>query len=82
MVATGRPSQSIGSPHLLQGFLTMSTVSTATPLEISVLDQIYAWEAYLVSPLEDLPIPKYMHDNDLHFQPPGNTIDRWLDLSG
>jgi hypothetical protein len=61
----------------------MSTVSTiATPLEISVLDQIYAWEAYLVSPPEDLPVPKYMHDNDLNFQPPGNTIDRCLDLSG
>ncbi len=60
----------------------MSTVSTAAPLETSVLDQTYAWEAYLVSPPEDLPILKYMQDKDLYYKPPGDTMDRWLDLSG
>ncbi len=59
----------------------MSTASAPALLEISVLDQIYAWEAYSVSPRDDLPALKSAQEKDLNFQPPGNTMDRWLDLS-
>jgi hypothetical protein len=59
----------------------MSTITSPYPLEKAVLDQIYASEAYLVPPAPDSPYLKYFQDKDLCFQPPGNTLDRWLDLS-
>jgi hypothetical protein len=59
----------------------MSTASAPALLEISVLDQIYAWEAYSVSPPNDGPVLRSRQEKDLCFQPPGNTMDRWLDLS-
>ena len=59
----------------------MSSVTTPYSLEIAVLDQIYAWEAYLVPPADDFPPLKYSQGKDLCFHPPGNTLDRWLDLS-
>jgi hypothetical protein len=59
----------------------MSTITIAYPLENAVLDRIHASEAYLVPPAPDSAYLKYVQGKDLCFQPPGNTLDRWLDLS-
>lgn len=59
----------------------MGTLSTSTWLENSVLDQIYAWEAYLLCPTEEAASIKFNSDNDLRLNSTRDSLDRWLDLN-
>jgi hypothetical protein len=59
----------------------MGTLSTATWLENSVLDQIYAWEAYLLCPTEEAVSIKFNPDKDLRLNSARDSLDRWLDLN-
>ena len=59
----------------------MGTLSTSTWLENSVLDQIYAWEAYLLCPAEESVSIKFNPDKDLRLNWNQDSMDRWLDLN-
>jgi hypothetical protein len=59
----------------------MGTLSTSTWLENSVLDQIYAWEAYLLCPTENGIQIKPNPDNDLRLKDNVDYLSHWLDLN-
>jgi len=59
----------------------MGTLSTSTWLENSVLDQIYAWEGYLLCPTENGNQIKPNPDNDLRLKDNVDYLSHWLDLN-
>ncbi len=59
----------------------MGTLSTSTWLENSVLDQIYAWEAYLLCPTEEGKSIKFSPDNDLRLKNNIDYLNQWMDLN-
>ncbi len=59
----------------------MRTLSTSTWLENSVLDQIYAWEAYLLCPTEEAVSIKFNPDKDLRLKSNGEFLNHWMDLN-
>jgi len=67
--------------YLLQETAIMGTLSTSTWLENSVLDQIYAWEAYLLCPTEEANSIKLNPDKELRLNSNGKFLDHWMDLN-
>ncbi len=59
----------------------MGTLSTSSWLENSVLDEIYAWEAYLLCPAEESTNIKLNPDKELRLKSNGDFLNHWLDLS-
>jgi hypothetical protein len=60
----------------------MGTLSTSTWLENSVLDQIYAWEAYLLCPTEEANSIKFNPEKELRLNSNGKFfLDHWMDLN-
>jgi hypothetical protein len=67
--------------YLLQETAVMGTLSTSSWLENSVLDQIYAWEAYLLYPTEEAMSIKFNPDKELRLNSNGKFLDHWMDLN-
>ena len=56
----------------------MGTLSASSWLENSVLDQIYAWEGYMLCPSEEAVSIKFNPDKELRLKSNGDFLDHWL----
>jgi hypothetical protein len=59
----------------------MGKLSTSTWLESSDLDQILAWEAYLLCPSAEDSSIKFNPQKELRLRNNGDFLNHWLDLN-
>ena len=59
----------------------MGGLCTSRWLDGSILDEIYAWEAFLLCPSEEPASHRFNPDKELRLKGKGDFLSHWLDLN-